>query len=94
MPLESSIVNSIRKTIAPGWWSLKIHGGPYSTAGVPDLLCIRDGRAVFLEVKQPGKHPTQLQLAIMETIKKQAGAPCFVVRSAAEAVECLSRILP
>jgi Holliday junction resolvase len=29
--------------------------------GIPDLMCLKDGKTVFVEVKQPGKKPTELQ---------------------------------
>lgn len=89
MPRENSIVSSIRKAAKKqGWWSLKIHGG-FGRAGIPDLLCLKDGQAVFLEVKQPGKKASKLQVFTMSEIEAEAGAPCFVVTSATEAIECL-----
>lgn len=94
MPRESSIVASIvRKAKECGWWVMKIHGGPHQLAGVPDLLCLRDGRAVFLEVKQPGSKPTPIQTARMKEIESQGGAPCRVVTSGSEALEALSEPL-
>lgn len=64
MPREASIVAAIvRSAKQSGWWVMKIHGGPHQLAGVPDLLCLRHGQAVFLEVKQPGKKATRLQAA-------------------------------
>ena len=56
MALESSITRSIvllAKSL--GYWTFKIAGGPMQTSGIPDLLCVRSGKAVFLEVKRPGK---------------------------------------
>lgn len=89
MPRENSIVSSIRKAAKKnGWWSLKIHGG-FGRAGIPDLLCLKEGRAVFLEVKQPGKKASKLQIFTMGEIESEAGVPCFVVTSATEAIECL-----
>ena len=91
MPREASIVAAIvRAAKQAGWWVLKIHGGPYQLAGVPDLLCLRDGRAVFLEVKQPGKTATAIQARRMNEIETQGGAPCHVVTSREQAMECLS----
>ena len=91
MPRESSIVASIvRSAKQSGWWVMKIHGGPHQLAGVPDLLCLRHGKAVFLEVKQPGKRPTQIQAARMNEIETQGGASCHVVTSRAEADAVLS----
>ena len=86
MPLESSIVASIVRVAKKcGWWTMKIHGGPYQLAGVPDLLCLKSGTAVFLEVKQPGKKPTPIQVRRMEEIEAQGGAACHVVTSAEQA---------
>ena len=86
MAKESSIVASIvREANTLGWWTMKIHGGPYQLSGVPDLLCIRKGVAVFLEVKQPGKQPTKIQRERMNEIEKKAGSVCAVVTSTKEA---------
>jgi hypothetical protein len=68
---------------------MKIHGGPYQLAGVPDLLCLKEGRAVFLEVKQPGKRATEIQARRMNEIETQGGAACHVVTSKEEADACL-----
>lgn len=90
MPRESSIVAAIvRLAKQRGWWIMKIHGGPYQLAGVPDLLCIKQGRALFLEVKQPGKHATAIQRGRMNEIETQGGAACFVVHNYEEADACL-----
>lgn len=41
---------------------VKVHGGASQKSGTPDLLgCIR-GRFVAVELKQPGKVPTPLQM--------------------------------
>lgn len=92
MPLESSITKSI-VTLAKslGWWTFKIAGGPMQTAGIPDLLCVKGGRAVFLEVKQPGKKPTPLQVQRMKEIREIGGAIAEVVTSKQEAEEVLRR---
>jgi Holliday junction resolvase len=91
MPLESSITKSIialAKSL--GFWTFKIAGGPMQTAGIPDLLCIKDGLAVFLEVKQPGKHPTELQKQRMHEIRTAGGAVAEVVTSKQEAERILN----
>jgi hypothetical protein len=86
MPRESSIVAAIvRVAKSRGWWVMKIHGGPYQLAGVPDLLCVKDGRAMFLEVKQPGKKASAIQARRMSEIEKQGGAFCHVVTSKEQA---------
>lgn len=45
----------------PGVWAVKYHGGPYSEAGVPDILACVRGRFVAFELKMPGKKPTKIQ---------------------------------
>jgi hypothetical protein len=86
MPLETAITKSIVALAkAKGWWTFKIAGGPMQMAGVPDLLCVRDGRAVFLEVKRPGNKPTPLQRQRIHEIKTIGGAVAEVVFSKEEA---------
>ena len=90
MPLETSITKSIvRMAREDGWWTFKIAGGAFQRAGIPDLLCVKNGRAVFLEVKQPGKKPTPLQLHVMQEIREQGGAVVAVVTSREEARKVL-----
>lgn len=86
MPRESSIVAAIvRAAKDAGWWVMKIHGGPYQMSGVPDLLCIKGGRAMFFEVKQPGKRPTAIQERRMNEIERVGGAACHVVTNREQA---------
>ena len=90
MPLESSITKSIVASAkSRGWWTFKIAGGPMQTAGIPDLLCVKHGRAVFLEVKQPGKKPTELQKQRIHEIRTTGGAVAEVVTSRQEAERIL-----
>ena len=66
-----------------GWYVIKIHGGPYQLSGLPDVLAIKRGRAVWAEFKRPGGEPTRIQeLRIREL--EAAGCRCAVVRSATE----------
>jgi hypothetical protein len=90
MTLESSITKSIVTLArAKGWWTFKIAGGPMQMAGVPDLLTIKRGRAVFMEVKQPGKKPRPLQVQRRKEIREIGGAVAEVVTSKAEAERIL-----
>ena len=68
---------------------MKIHGGPYQVAGIPDLLCIRAGVTRWLEVKQPGKRATPLQQKRMAEIERESGTLCHVVTSQEEALAAL-----
>lgn len=92
MPLETSITKSIVKMAREdGWWTFKIAGGAFQRAGIPDLLCIKSGLAVFLEVKQPGKRPTPLQQHVMQEIREQGGAVAECVTSRDEAKKILEK---
>tara|TARA_B100001741_G_C16547183_1_gene597392 strand:- start:1578 stop:1895 length:318 start_codon:yes stop_codon:yes gene_type:complete len=87
MPLESSIVKAImRAAKKQGWFVWKINGGPYQLAGMPDLQLLKNGKALFFEVKQPGKKATERQVAMMQKLSEgEARTPCFVVTSVEEA---------
>lgn len=90
LPKEATIVAAIvREAKERGHWVMKVHGGPFQLAGVPDLLCIKRGVATFLEVKQPGKKPTVIQERRMAEIERVGGALCHVVTSREEAAQYL-----
>jgi hypothetical protein len=92
VPLESTITKSIQRLAKTrGWWCMKVAGGAFQRAGIPDLLLIKSGRAVFLEVKQPGKKPTPLQTQVMNEISQVGGACTACVTSRDEAEEILSQ---
>lgn len=61
------------------WW-LKVHGGPYQRAGIPDLLLCKAGRAAAVEFKQPGAAATRLQAYELGKLG-EAGAPSLVCSS-------------
>lgn len=61
-------------------------------AGLPDLLCIVLGRAVFLEVKLPGGQLTKLQKHTIDELRKH-GAISGVVRSVDEALMMVGPLL-
>lgn len=92
MPLESTITKSIQKSATSrGWWVLKIAGGSYQRPGIPDLLLVKHGRCVFLEVKQSGKKATPLQSHVMKEIREIGGAVAEVVTSRSEAEAILKQ---
>lgn len=87
---ERDIVAAIvRSAKRQGWWTMKVHGGPYQPAGIPDLMLVKDGRVIWFEVKQPGKKPTPIQVRRMAEIEEQSGARCYVVTSREQADEHL-----
>ena len=91
-PLEKTIVNNVMAVARQlGWWTLKNHGSQFSVAGLPDVLCIKEGRAVWLEAKRPGEDPTRIQEHRMRELIGH-GCPVAVVRSAGDAKEFLESL--
>jgi hypothetical protein len=83
--LQKKIQKHLKK-VFPGIYLFKMWGGPFTPAGVPDLLCCYRGRFIALEVKLPKKSskPSEIQLKTIEIIKA-AGGIAAVVRSVEEA---------
>lgn len=67
-------------------------GSVWMHKGLPDLICIRSGRVLFLEVKRPEKDSkaTPEQLETHEAIRQQGGT-CEIVRSIMDVHELLIR---
>jgi Holliday junction resolvase len=58
--MESKIQAKIKARFEnAGWIVVKLI--QTSCNGIPDLMCLKGGKTVFVEVKQPGKKPTELQ---------------------------------
>lgn len=82
---EAKLTNQIKKAILaehPGSFVVKVHGGMYQQAGLPDLLAIVEGRVFGLEVKVPGREDTLTprQAATLAAMRK-AGAKATMVSS-------------
>lgn len=93
MAREATIMNNIRKALKErGCYVIKTHGSQFSIAGMPDLLVIRAGRIVFLEVKQPGEIATPRQLAEHEKIRKTM-TRVEVVTSVSEALDAVNELI-
>jgi Holliday junction resolvase len=61
-----------------GWMVIKLI--QTSVNGIPDLLALKDGRAVFIEVKQTGKKPNELQQYRIEKLREK-GFEAFTATS-------------
>lgn len=91
-PLEKTIVNNVLAMARRlGWWAMKNHGSQYAVAGLPDVLAIKDGKAVWMEAKRPGEEPTRIQEHRLRELAA-AGCPVAVVRSACDARQFLERV--
>lgn len=51
-----------------GWTVIKLI--QTSMNGIPDLVCLKGGHTFFVEVKQPGKKPSDLQAYRIDKLKK------------------------
>lgn len=101
---ETRLVNRIKAAIEkehPSAWVLKVHGGPYQTAGVPDLFVVADGHLIGLEVKcpRPGesegaarRRTTPRQWLTIEALR-DAGAFADVVVSVEESLAAVATAL-
>jgi len=87
---EKAITGAIMGDLSDmGFWVVKIHGGAYQMAGLPDVLAIKNGRAFWIEVKRPGEKPTPIQLKRMRDLQA-AGCVVGVATSVQEAREVIS----
>jgi Holliday junction resolvase len=91
-PTEKSIVaKGMAVARGLGFYAVKLHGSAYSLAGIPDVLCLRDGKAYFIEFKRPGEEPTKIQQhRIRELIAH--GCPTTVCRSPGDVREFLEAV--
>lgn len=64
--IQASIIKYLE---ANGWYCLKLI--QTNKNGIPDLVALRGGRSVFIEVKQPGKKPNDLQQYRADQLRKQ-----------------------
>lgn len=85
--LQKRIQDYLRKHVG-GWW-FKVWGGPFTPAGIPDLIGCVDGMFFALEVKLPKKSskPSAIQLETIRDIVLKGGGVATIVRSEEEAVE-------
>ena len=60
---EKTITNQILKYLKTkrDCFAFKEHGGLYSTAGIPDIICCRRGKFVSFEVKTLSEKLSKLQ---------------------------------
>jgi Holliday junction resolvase len=84
---ESSVQSKIKTALEKsGWFVTKLI--QTTTNGIPDLMAMKEGRAVFIEVKRPGGKVSDLQKYTIEKLQK-AGFEAF----AAWSVEDVRHIL-
>ena len=63
--IQSKILSYLRSTY-PKALSLKLHEDPvFGVVGIPDIMFLHDGKALFFEVKRPGEKSSKIQESIM-----------------------------
>ncbi len=83
LSIRTAIVRAFKER---GCWVLVTRG--VSTVGCPDLLVCYEGRFFALEVKQPRRYATRIQLKVLLDIDA-AGGVAVVVRSVDDALALL-----
>jgi len=76
-----------------GFWCVKLHGSQYQMAGLPDLMCMRGGVTVFLEVKTETGKTSRVQDCVIAKMHRY-GIPACVVRTPEHALEFASDHCP
>ena len=84
-PREASIVRASMEFLrgVPRTFAMKMHGGAYSVVGTPDVLWIVAGRAIWFEMKCPGKKLTPVQEHVRRRLRR-CGCEVHVVTSVDE----------
>ena len=81
-PTENEIQSAIRDDLSwKGWYVIRIQQGMGAHNGLSDLIAIKNGRVVFIEVKTPRGKQSEYQIKFEEEITKR-GAEYIVMRSA------------
>ena len=70
--LQKKIINQLQKE---GWLCVKLIRT--SLNGIPDLLCLRNGVTMFVEVKRPNGKLSELQKVRIDQLK-QKGFECKI----------------
>ena len=83
--IQRQIIQHLR---GMGAWVFNVHGSPYQTVGVPDLLVGFRGRFFAMEVKRPGNQLSPAQVKAIEAIRA-SGSVAGRVESIEEAVALL-----
>lgn len=87
--LESTLVRKISLWLnREKVWHFKVHGSMFQKAGIPDIIAVVDGYAVFMEVKTASGSLTKIQRHVIGLIRA-AGASVNVVRCLEEVQELI-----
>jgi len=77
---EAAVLKRVRKVLDDvGGFVVKIHGSPMQRRGMPDLLWVYRGRAIFIETKGDGGTVSKLQSKIAAKLAYIGGARYWAV---------------
>ncbi len=87
---EGAILRQIRDFLRLyGWKVVRIHQSLGSEKGIPDLVAIREGRHVWIEVKAPKGYLSEHQVAWLQDLEDHGGV--YIVARSVEDVEHLAQ---
>ena len=86
-PTETDILRAIRTYLQlRGWFVIRHQAGLGSARGFPDLIAVKDGQVVFIEVKTPKGQLSSYQRAFWDELTAYGGS-YVVLRSVKDAEE-------
>jgi hypothetical protein len=90
--LSYKIQLALRDEYGRDLWCFKVHGGPLTPSGTPDIIGVVHGRLFALETKmpRPDSQPSEIQQYVMSRIRR-AGGIVGVPRSIADALDIVAR---
>lgn len=90
--LSYSIMKALKNEYGRDVYCYKVHGGPLTPAGLPDIIGVVHGCFFALETKMPRKEskPSDRQLYVMGLIRR-AGGIVGVPRSVPDALSIVAR---
>lgn len=83
MTPEHALMNEVRERLGKlGWITLRINVGTFLSSdgrhvstggpkGFPDIMALKDGKAIFIETKIHPRKPTADQLRVIDALRKQ-----------------------
>lgn len=89
--IVQQVVNALHREVG-GYW-IKIHGSPFQTRGIPDIIGCCEGKFFGLEIKQPGKEHTltDYQKYNIGMIEDKGKGVAAMITTAEEAVTLVKR---
>lgn len=87
---EKEIQSDIREYLQwRGWYVIRIQQGMGAHKGLSDLIAVKDGRVVFMEIKTPRGRLSEYQVRFREALKEHGGE--YVVLRSVEDAERIDR---